>query len=159
MKNIKIILAIFTLSLLSSCVNDSFDDPKDKECINSGLVSNKTVASVYTVAINPTGLPIPNTPTYTTDDVIEGYVISSDEGGNFYQSMYFQPIDGSKGFNLSVNVGNTYIKGFAPGQKVFLKLKGLGFANPTSFGVGLVFGSKYFNGYGRTYSANISLTF
>jgi hypothetical protein len=80
MKNIKTILAILTLGIVSSCVNDSFDEPKDKECISSGLVSNKTVASVYSVAINPTGLPIPNTPTYATDDVIEGYVISSDEG-------------------------------------------------------------------------------
>ena len=146
MKNIKTILAFFTLAILSSCVNDSFDDPKDKECISSGLVSNKTVASVYAVAINPIVVnssvsTIPNTPTYATDDVIEGYVISSDEGGNFYQSMYFQPIDGSKGFNLSVNIGNVYTKGFAPGQKVFLKLKGLGFGNPTSFGVGLIFGA------------------
>jgi hypothetical protein len=141
-KNSCIILA--AIGLFSSCVNDTYDTPKFDTCVDPGLTKNKEVADIYAVAKNPVATPpskIPNTPTYTTDDIIEAYVISSDEGGNFYKSMYFQPTDGSKGFNLSVDEANMYVKNFQPGKKVFLKLKGLAYANPTSFGVGLIFGA------------------
>jgi hypothetical protein len=109
------------------------------------LTKTKTIADIYTIAKNPVATPpsvVPNTPTYTADDIIEAYVVSSDEGGNFYKSMYFQAVDGSKGFNLSVDEVNAYTKHFQPGKKVFLKLKGLAYANPTSYGVGLIFGAK-----------------
>lgn len=138
-------IIIITIGLFSSCVNDTYDTPKFGDCVDPGLTKTKEVAQIYAVAINPVADPItkiPNTPTYTADDIIEAYVISSDEGGNFYKSMYFQPTDGSKGFNLSIDEVNMYTKGFQPGKKVFLKMKGLAYGNPTDFGVGLVFGAK-----------------
>lgn len=145
MKNIikysGIILA--SIGLFSSCVNDTYDTPIF-DCVDPGLTKTKEVSQIYAVAINPVATPpsvIPNTPTYTADDIIEAYVISSDEGGNFYKSMYFQPVDGSRGFNLSIDEVNMYTKNFQPGKKVFLKMKGLAYANPTSFGVGLIFGA------------------
>lgn len=131
-------ILLVTLALFSSCVNDTYDSPKLQACVNPGLVKTKAVADIYPLGINPSGTPA-NSPTYTADDIVEGYVISSDEGGNFYQSMYIQPTDGSKGFNLSAEITNIY-NSIPPGRKVFLKLKGLGFANPTSFGIGLIFG-------------------
>lgn len=132
------LIVALSVGLFSSCVKEEYATPVivDK-CYT--LTTNKEVADIYPVAINPTGT-ISNAPTYTDDDTIEGYVISSDEGGNFYQSMYFQPIDGSKGFNLSAEVRNIYNK-YEPGRKMYLKLKGLAFANPTSFGIGLIFGA------------------
>jgi len=133
------------VGLFSGCVNDTYDTPKfdANTCVDPGLIKTKEVAQIYAVAINPvpdaiTG--IPNTPTYTADDIIEAYVISSDEGGNFYKSMYFQPLDGSKGFNLSID-GKYLYTSFEPGKKVFLKLKGLAYGNPTSFAMGLTFGA------------------
>ena len=134
-----------SIGLFSGCVNDTYDTPKFDTCVDSGLTKTKEVSQIYTVAINPKPDPItgiPNTPTYTADDIIEAYVISSDEGGNFYKSMYFQPTDGSKGFNLSVDEVNLYTKNYPPGKKVFLKMKGLAYGNPTDFGVGLIFGAK-----------------
>ena len=147
MKNkIKNIGVLFVAAaLLTSCVNDTFDTPKLDDCVSPGLTKTKEVAQIYAVAINPvlnatTG--ITNTPTYTTDDIIEAYVISSDVGGNFYKSMYFQPTDGSKGFNLSADIVNAYTQKFQPGKKVFLKLKGLAYGNPNnSYARGLVFGA------------------
>jgi hypothetical protein len=56
--------------------------------------------------------------------------------------MYFQPTDGSRGFNLSIDEVNLYTKNFQPGKKVFLKLKGLAFANPNNLGRGLIFGAS-----------------
>lgn len=131
-KNSCIILA--SIGLFSSCVNDTYDTPKFDTCVNPGLTKTKEVAQIYTLATTATK-------TYTDDDIIEAYVVSSDEGGNFYKSMYFQPTDGSKGFNLSIDEVNLYGKNFQPGKKVFLKLKGLSYANPTTFGVGLIFGA------------------
>lgn len=133
-----------TILLFSGCVNDTYDTPQFGDCVNPGLTKTKTIADIYAVAKNPVTDPstgIPNTPTYTTDDIIEGYVVSSDEGGNFYKSFYVQAVDGSKGYNLSVDEVNLYAKNFQPGKKVFLKLKGLAYANPTSYGVGLIFGA------------------
>ena len=130
--------------LFTGCVNDTFKTPIQDVCVSPGLSKTKEVANIYTMAINPVAKSpsvIPNTPTYTADDIIEGYVISSDEGGNFYKSMYFQPLDGSKGFNLSIDESNVYTKNFQPGKKVFLKLKGLAYGNPTSFAMGLTFGA------------------
>ena len=131
-KNICIV--IFSASLLSSCVNDTFDTPVQDACVSPGLTKTKEVANIYAVASN-------TTVTYSADDIIEAYVISSDEGGNFYKSMYFQPVDGSKGFNLSVDEVSAYAKKLQPGKKVFLKLKGLAYANPSSYGRGLIFGA------------------
>jgi hypothetical protein len=145
MKNIiKNSILILSIGLFVSCVNDTYDTPKFGDCVNPGLTKTKTIADIYAVAKNPVATPpsvVPNTPTYTTDDIIEGYVVSSDEGGNFYKSMYVQAIDGSKGYNLSVDDANLYTKNFQPGKKVFLKLKGLAYANPSNFGRGLIFGA------------------
>ncbi|MFM9826961.1 DUF5689 domain-containing protein, partial [Flavobacterium sp.] len=121
------------LFLLSACVNTTFDEPV-YNCIDPALSKTKEVAAIYTLAKITTAI-------YTEDDIIEAYVISSDEGGNFYKSMYFQPLDGSKGFNLSVDESYTYTKHFEPGKKVFLKLKGLAFANTSSNSKGLIFGA------------------
>lgn len=141
MKNkIKLVLITsLTIGLMSSCVKEEFAAPVSAGCVDPGLVKTKEVADIYPLGINPSGTPA-DSPTYTDDDIIEGYVISSDEGGNFYQSMYIQPTDGSKGFNLSAEVKNIYNR-IPPGRKVFLKLKGLAYANPTSFGIGLIFGA------------------
>jgi len=136
---------ILSIGLFSGCVNDTYDTPQFGDCVNPGLTKTKEVTDIYAVAINPvpnTTTGIPNTPTYAADDIIEAYVISSDEGGNFYKSMYFQPVDGSKGFNLSIDEANMYVKNFKPGKKVFLKLKGLAYGNPNNrFARGLVFGA------------------
>jgi hypothetical protein len=138
-------ILILSIILFSGCVNDTYDSPQFNDCVNPNLTKTKEVADIYAVAKNPVPDPItgiPNTLTYTDDDTIEAYVISSDEGGNFYKSMYFQPLDGSKGFNLSIDEANLYAKKFQPGKKVFLKLKGLAFGNPTNrYARGLVFGA------------------
>jgi hypothetical protein len=156
MKNIIKNIVTLTLfsTLFSSCVNDTFDTPVQDVCVSPGLTKTKEVAAIYTTATNTTAV-------YTSDDIVEAYVISSDEGGNFYKSMYFQPVDGSKGFNLSVDEVNAYTKNFQPGKKVFLKLKGLAYANPSSFGRGLIFGAPPTDIFavdrlsGLTYKANL----
>jgi hypothetical protein len=132
--------------LFTSCVNETFDDPKNGECVDPSIVKNKEVSDIYAIAINPTGA-IPNTPTYTANDIIEAHVISSDEGGNFYKKIYMQPTDGTKGFYVSLEGTNLYTKKLEPGRKVYIKLKNLAYCNPTSFDTGLTFGAPPTNIY------------
>lgn len=121
-------------TFFSACVNDTFDVPIHDDCVNPALTKTKEVSEIYALASSLTAI-------YTADDIVEGYIISSEEGGNFFKNMYIQPLDGSKGFSLSVDEGNTYTKYFQPGKKVFLKLKGLAFASPSSNAKGLIFGA------------------
>jgi len=135
-------VAVVTV-LLTGCVNENFDDPKSADCVDPSIIKNKEVADIYAVAINPAVVSgVSNALTYTSDDIFEAYVVSSDEGGNFYKKMYLQPTDGSKGFLISLEGTNLYTKKLEPGRKVYVKLKGLAFCNPTSFDNGLTFGAK-----------------
>jgi hypothetical protein len=119
--------------LFSACVNNTFEEPV-YNCVDPLLTKTKEVSDLYLMATS-------TTKTYDSDDIIEGYVISSEEGGNFFKSMYFQPLDGSKGFNLSVDEKSTYTKHFQSGKRVYLKLNGLAFANPSSNAKGLILGA------------------
>jgi hypothetical protein len=145
MKNNIINLFIITsiLSLFSSCeVKEHYDAPVSGECVNPGITKTKEVADLWSMATSTTQVYHHlDSSNNEIPDYIEAYVISSDEGGNFFKSMYFQPVDGSKGFNLSVDAYNLYNEKFQPGKKVFLKLNGLAFANPSNYARGLIFGA------------------
>ncbi len=60
------------------------------------------------------------------DSYITGYVISNDEGGNIYKSIYIQdaPENPTAGIKISVDAYDTYIK-YNVGRKVYVKLNGL----------------------------------
>jgi len=60
------------------------------------------------------------------DWIIEGYVISSDREGNFFNVVYFQddPINPTEGFQIEIDVRENYLL-FPMGSKIFIKLKGL----------------------------------
>lgn len=118
--------AILTAGFVSSCANDdNYSDPTG-ECTQPDLTVTKTVQQIIATA---TGAP----KLYEQDDIIEGYVTSSDEQGTFFKSVSLQtlPTDGSApvGFSVALNVNSTFIDGFTPGTKVYIKLKGLYYAN------------------------------
>tara|TARA_R110002050_G_scaffold110892_1_gene223524 strand:+ start:9609 stop:11012 length:1404 start_codon:yes stop_codon:yes gene_type:complete len=60
------------------------------------------------------------------DLIIEGYVISSDEAGNFFSVLYFQntPENPTEGFEIEVDVRDSHLI-YPIGTKIFIKLKGL----------------------------------
>ncbi|HLA54566.1 MAG TPA: DUF5689 domain-containing protein [Flavobacterium sp.] len=114
------IVAAFA-GMVSGCANsDEYDNP-NTSIQTYELTPTKTVAQI----ISETNSTVTQ---YTTDDVIEAYVTSSDEGSNFYNSISFQtiPTDGSNPVGFSVPVTMKYfVKGFTPGRKVYIKLNGL----------------------------------
>lgn len=108
----KLVLTLLVLTL--SCVND--DEfaiaPYEGLCDNT-ITANKQINDLSGF-INPT--------LYTTDDIIEGYVVSTDEFGNFYKSISIQKEDGSIGFTVPVDQTNLHNE-YRPGTKVVVKLK------------------------------------
>jgi hypothetical protein len=131
MKNIFLkSLLILTVSLgtLSSCVNSDEYSTPESTLTTYELTTTTTVAAVNAAAnlAASTANPIIE---YTTDDIIEAYVTSNDEAGTFYKSISFQtiPTDATApiGFSVPINATTLYGKGFTPGRKVFIKLKGL----------------------------------
>lgn len=115
MKNLKLILTGAFLATLSSCTNpDSYRTP-DFNGICNDLTPTKTVEDITS---SSTSTP----QKYTEDDVIEAYVTSSDEGGNFYKSISFISTDGNLGFSMPIDDYNLYTK-FEPGRKVYINMK------------------------------------
>ncbi|RZJ51821.1 MAG: DUF5017 domain-containing protein [Flavobacterium sp.] len=118
MKNI-LLKSFFGLPLLFiySCSKEP-EIPK-LECTQPNFNVNQTVEKVKDFSGS-----VPKQ--YSYDDVIEGYVTSTDEGGNFFKTIYLQTLATDRkpaiGFNVPVDVTNTYVD-FRVGNKVYVKLK------------------------------------
>ena len=125
--------------LFTSCVNDTVEIPK-LSCTQPDLTVNQTVAEVRT---NTNAIVTQ----YKYNDIIEAYVVSSDESGNFFKSISFQTLATatapSVGFSVPVDASNLYID-YRLGNKVYLKLKDQ--YTDISFG-GIRIGSIFVNSY------------
>lgn len=137
MKNFKTILSVSLFATLFSCINsDNYDAPElSGECTD--LTATTTVQAI---AASATG----TVQQYTNDGIIEAYVTSSDEGGNFYKSISMVSVDGAKGFSVPIDDYNLYTK-FEPGRKVFVKMKSRYFYN-NPLTNGLEIGNLFDNG-------------
>mgnify|MGYP000844018210 CR=1 FL=1 len=136
MKNYKLILASILLATGFGCTNpETYNAPKDLSTECGELTANKTVQSI--AATSTTEYQ------YTDDDIIEAYVTSSDEGGNFYKSLSLVSTDGTTGFSIPIDDYNLYTK-YPPGRKVYLNLKNLYIVKDFGGSVsGTVIGSLY----------------
>ena len=115
MKKIKNLTLISLLAIFTGCVNsDEYNTPDlSSSCVT--LTATKTVAEITNAATS-------TATEYTTEDIIEAYVTSSDEGGNFYKSISFQSVDGTKGFSMPVDSYNLFNQ-FEPGRLVYINMK------------------------------------
>lgn len=115
MKKFKILTAITLVAAFTSCVNsDDYNAPDlSLECIN--LTATKQVSEITSIATSIATI-------YPETDFIEAYVTSSDEGGNFYKSISFQSVDGSKGFSVPVDNYNLFNQ-YEPGRLVYINMK------------------------------------
>nr|WP_315151902.1 DUF5689 domain-containing protein [uncultured Flavobacterium sp.] len=101
-----------------SCAKEEFDVPK-LSCNQPDLKVNRTVEEVRAVTNSIVTQ-------YTYDDIIEAYVVSSDEEGNFFKTISFQTLatatTPAMGFSVPVDASNTYVD-FRLGNKVYIKMK------------------------------------
>ncbi|MEN2486327.1 DUF5689 domain-containing protein [Flavobacterium sp. B11] len=112
----KKLILFFALSLIS-CSKDV--ETPELTCTQPNLTVNKSVEKVYELSGT-------TAKQYLYDDIIEAYIVSSDEGGNFFKTISLQTreTDGipAIGFSVPVDATNTYID-YRLGNKVFVKLK------------------------------------
>ncbi len=114
----RILYILFAGLLVTSCVHDDiYSEPNMANYQCEELTPTMTLAAVKALTQNAT---------ITTDDVIEGYVSSSDETGNIYKYIYIQdkPENPTQGLTVSVDAVSTYMN-YPQGSKVYIKLKGL----------------------------------
>ena len=111
-------LSLIAILILNSCVENRDFATIESACSNT-LIANASFAQVKEL-YNGELLQIQE------DLVIEGYVISSDEAGNFFSVLHFQDeaINPSEGFQIEIDLRESHLF-FEPGSKIFIKLKGL----------------------------------
>lgn len=134
------VFSIIALAFLN-CAGDETAIP-ELMCNQPDLIANRSFDEVYNYT-NPVAAK------YLYDDIIEGYVVSSDESGNFFKSISIQtlPIKNAvtRGFSIGVDATNSYID-YRVGRKVFIKLKN----QFTDINYGsLRIGSLFVNAYGN----------
>lgn len=112
------VFCFLTVLIITSCVHDEVKIPT-LECTQPNLIVNRSLEEVR----NATNAIVTQ---YQYDDIIEAYVVSSDEHGNFFKTISFQTLATATqpaiGFSVPLDVSNTYID-FRLGNKVYLKLK------------------------------------
>ncbi|WP_035646344.1 DUF5689 domain-containing protein [Flavobacterium sp. ASV13] len=144
----KKIVLFSTLSLVFISCSTEIETPK-LECTQPDFTVNKTVEKVYE-------LSSPTARQYTYDDIIEAYVVSSDEEGNFFKTISFQTKSAGKnkaiGFSVPLDASNSYID-YRVGNKVYVKLKNQ--FTDLYYG-GLRVGSLYVSGSGDPTIGRIS---
>jgi len=131
-------------TMLTGCINDDDYATPVNACVEPALTANKTVAQVIAAST-------PVIQLYAGEDVIEAYVNSSDERGNFFKIVYLQtlPTDGTAPVGISVAVDKTTLFGanLYPGRKVYVNLKGLDYQMING---ALALGRKYQTNEGET---------
>ncbi|WP_313805406.1 DUF5689 domain-containing protein [Flavobacterium sp.] len=128
MKNIKFLAIPALLTMLVSCVNgDDYGTPDlSGECKEVAVTKQVSEITGMATIDNPTQYTDPRDAegNQTHIGVIEAYVTSSDEGGNFYKSISLVSVDKQIGFSIPVDSYNLYNK-YEPGRKVYVKLDSL----------------------------------
>lgn len=110
--------SILLVLLFTACVTEETAVPK-LICNQPDLVVNRAVEDVKKTASSVVSQ-------YPFEDIIEAYVVSSDESGNFFKAISFQTIatvtKPAIGFSVPVDATNLYVD-YRVGNKVYLKLK------------------------------------
>lgn len=125
MKNSKLWAGILAIAIsTTSCVNDGFGK-EDWDTPNL-VCHNKFEAPTITLAEFVKQAPSNGTITIAEDQIIDGYVVSSDENGNFYKTISFQdsPENPTVGLQIEVNRSLNYID-FPVGTHIRINTKGL----------------------------------
>ena len=120
----KILFTFISLSLFSCVKDNNYNLPDTKSILEQKSKKyneyNRSNIISYTDLKNKINS---NVQLYTEDNAFEGYVISSDEGGNFYKEIYVQAIDKSGTIIVAIDKKGLYSE-FPIGSKVQVRLKG-----------------------------------
>ena len=121
-------LLIFAITL-NSCVKDTDYDTPQINCVEESIsgteVSISSVISQWS-ALNPGGADDLPLEFGDTNNYIKGYVVSSDQTGNFYKELFIQdsPNNPTAAIKLSIDISSLYAR-FPIGSIVYVALKDL----------------------------------
>ena len=102
-------------AMLAGCAkNDDFSIP-NLECEQPNIVANLELSNVYA------NLSTEMTK-YEKDDIISGYVVSSDVGGNFYREIYFVDKDNKFAGLFKADIRGSFAR-YEVGSQIYIKLK------------------------------------
>ena len=119
------LLSLVLVVAMTSCVQDDDYSIPELEIVEPNIEANTTIAIVK--SMYSSGLVDFNAASNGGDLIIEGYVVSNDEAGNFYKVLIIQdkPENPTAAIQLDVDVTSLYAL-YKPGRKVYVKLNGLG---------------------------------
>jgi hypothetical protein len=120
-EKMKRILPFLSLLILSACAEED-DYAAPEEARNLAVETNMDLSAVLGLHFqNPDRVV-----TFEKDLVLEAYVVSSDEAGNFYKEIVVQdkPGDPTAGINIKLNM-TSYYQFFNFGRKIHINLNGL----------------------------------
>ncbi|MBS9768931.1 MAG: choice-of-anchor J domain-containing protein, partial [Flavobacteriaceae bacterium] len=103
----------------ASCVKDDDFNLPDDIIVKAPKFEGKVVSLSDVVKKSSEKVQV-----YKENEAIEGYVISSDQGGNYYKKIYVQTLDGKDGFSVAIDQKGLYSE-YPLGTKVQIRLKGL----------------------------------
>jgi hypothetical protein len=131
MKTNKILTVALSLLLtiaMTSCVQDDDYSIPSLEINEPDITANTTISIVKNMYSG--SLVDFNEASNGGELIIEGYVVSNDEAGNFYKVLIIQdaPENPTAAIQLDVDVTSLFQQ-YKPGRKVYVKLNGLGMTN------------------------------
>ena len=122
-KKLRAVTSVPALLLVLSCVpGEEFDLPKSGIIEEVVLETNSDLDAVVNAFFqNPEEVT-----SFEDEQIMEAYVVSSDESGNFYKELILQdkPENPTAGIAVQINQAS-YFETFDLGRKVYLKVKGL----------------------------------
>ena len=136
LKITKLIVLLLSLVVVASCVqDDDFDTPDvtiTEPTLNGQVITLDALASALSQEQNPDVAALDYEDETTvltfedTTDYLEGYVISSDEGGNFFEELVLQdkPENPTTGIKLLIDESPLFTR-YQVGRKIYVKLNGL----------------------------------
>jgi hypothetical protein len=127
LKNIKLLAFLFFLGMIvTACVQDDDYNLPEINSQEPNIDVNTDIASVKAMYGGFDPVEIEAGDGSDRELWIEGYVVSSDETGNFYKSLVIQdaPENPTAGIAISTNATDLYTK-YQPGQKIYFKVDGL----------------------------------
>jgi len=114
----RILIVVPIVVLFSACLRDASYELPESNCIEK-LEANITYDAVKALAQS-------EVVKIQEDWILEGYIISSDDHGNFYNSLHIQDREAQpgSGFQIEIDMRDSHLF-FELGDKIFIRLKGL----------------------------------
>lgn len=126
---LKVVIFAFAIAFTACVQDDDFNTPSDLgEAENTRLTTLLNDTSFTEVSIDYVkGLFVDGEVHHITSDIyVKGYVVSSDEQGNFYKEFYIQnePANPTAAIKVVLNVSDAFAK-YNFGREVYINLKDL----------------------------------